>query len=118
MITASTALDQNRATFAIPSAVTDKRKSGTNLLIKEGKAALVESVDDIIAELHPQLKRLLADQKVAQPKAAPELNLFEQKLYDVLEDDPIHTADALVHLLSMEFKGAVKQLRGKMFVKS
>ena len=129
MITASTALDQNRATFAVPSAVTDKRRSGTNLLIKEGKAALVESVDDIIVELQPQLKRMLADQKIVPQKAAPELNLFEQKLYDVLEEDPIHidllaeraglsTSDALVHLLSMEFKGAVKQLRGKMFVRT
>lgn len=129
MITASTALDQNRATFAIPSAVTDKRRSGTNLLIKEGKAALTESIDDIISELHPQLKRLLTARQIVPHKSAPELTLFEQRLYDVLADDPIHidalaeradltTADALVHLLSMEFKGAVKQLRGKMFVKT
>jgi DNA processing protein len=129
MITASLALDQNRATFAIPSAVSDKRKSGTNLLIKEGKAALVESIDDILAELQPQLKRLLPSHGKAPTKEAPELTLFEQQLYDVLSEDPLHidviaersgltTSDSLVHLLAMEFKGVVKQLRGKMFVKT
>jgi DNA processing protein len=129
MITASTALDQNRAIFAIPSAVSEKRKSGTNLLIKEGKAALLETIDDILAELQPQLKRLLPLQADSPRKPAPDLTLFEQKVYDMLSDDPLHidvlaeraglaTSDALVHLLSMEFKGVVKQLRGKMFVRT
>ncbi len=129
MITASTALDQNRATFAIPSAVTDKRRSGTNLLIKEGKAALTETIEDILSELRPQLKHLLIDREGLSKKVMPELTLFEQRLHDVLTDEPTHidelaeradltTSDALVHLLSLEFKGAVKQLRGKMFVKT
>jgi DNA processing protein len=54
--------------------------------------------------------------------------LFEKKIYDVLDDDPLHidviatranvtTADALVHLLSLEFKSLVKQLPGKLFVR-
>ena len=129
MITASMALDQNRATFAIPSAVSEKRKSGTNLLIKEGKAALLESIDDILTELQPQLKRVLPARSRLPEKPPAPLTLFEQQLYDVLRDEPAHidaiarqsgltTSDALVHLLSMEFKGVVRQLRGKMFVKS
>lgn len=128
MITISTALDQNRATFAIPSAVIEKKRSGTNLLIKEGKAALVESVDDIIAELRPQLKKLLPSHDQPQKRPAPELTLFEQQVYDVLSEEPLHidviaeraglsTADTLVHLLAMEFKSAARQMRGKLFVK-
>ena len=129
MITANMALDQNRATFAIPSAVNEKRQSGTNLLIKEGKAALLESVDDILTELHSHLKPVLASRAGIPEQAPVQLTLFEQQLYDVLRDEPMHidliarrsgatTSDALVHLLSLEFKGVVKQLRGKMFVKS
>jgi DNA processing protein len=129
MITASTALDQNRAVFAIPSALNEKRKSGTNLLIKEGKAALLESTEDILAELKPQLKRLIPEGKSDKKVPPPTLSFFEQQLYDVLTEEPSHidaiaersgmtTSDALVHLLTLEFKGAVKQLRGKMFVKS
>ncbi len=129
MITASLALDQNKSVFAIPSALSEKRKSGTNLLIKEGKAALVESIDDIITELQPQLKRLLHAKTESPRKAQPALTLFEQQMYEVLTEEPSHidaiakrsgltTSDALVHLLGMEFKGVVKQLRGKMFVKT
>ncbi len=128
MITASMALDQNRATFAVPSAINEKRKSGTNLLIKEGKAALLESVDDILSELHAQLKHVIQPQGVHPGKPPVQLTLFEQQLYDVIGEEPIHidviaqrsgvvTSDALVHLLSLEFKGVVRQLRGKLFVR-
>ena len=127
MITASTALDQNREIFAIPSPVTEKRKSGTNQLIKEGRAMLVETVEDIVTELTPRLKGVLPT-TAPTPKAPPDLSLFERRLVDVLGDEAIHidhladraglsTADTLVHLLSLEFKGVVVQRPGKMFVR-
>ncbi len=127
MITASIAFDQNREVFAVPHAVGEKRGSGTNLLIKQGKATLVECVDDVLAVLGPQLKNLV--RSPARPTPAPQLSVFEQALYDAMGDDPIHidaladrarvsTADALVHLLSLEFKGLVRQKPGKMFVKT
>jgi DNA processing protein len=129
MITAQTALDQNREVFAVPSAVHDKRKSGTNLLIKEEKARLVESVEDVIAVLALQLKSIIKAAGIIKKKSPPlQLSMFEQKLYDAMGDAPIHidtlaerahysTADALVHLLSLEFKGVVRQKPGKMFVR-
>jgi DNA processing protein len=54
--------------------------------------------------------------------------LFERKIFDKLTGDPIHidelaelaeasTADALVSLLSLEFRGLVRQLPGKMFLR-
>ncbi len=129
MITATTALDQNRDVFAIPSAVTEKRKSGTNLLIKEGKASLTETVEDIISELAPRLKRILKNQETQRTPPPPDLTLFEHQVYDAMGDEPIHidaladrsslpTSDALVQLLSLEFKGVVKQMPGKNFVKT
>lgn len=127
MITASIAFDQNREVFAVPQAVAEKRPSGANLLIKQGKATLVECVDDIVAILSPQLKKLLKSSNSAV-RAMPQVSVFEQALYDAMGDAPIHidalaerakmsTADALVHLLSLEFKGLVRQNPGKMFVK-
>jgi len=129
MITASTALDQNREIFAIPSAVSGKRSSGTNLLIKEGKAKLTENIEDILSDLRHRLKAILKEHEQTAPSAPRDLSLFEQQLFDALGDDPVHIdvlaqrakvpiSDALVHLLSLEFKGAVKQLRGKIFVKT
>ncbi len=98
------------------------------MLIKEGKAALAESVEDILTELGPRLKPLLKDNQKIAAEPPPDLTLFERRLYDALTDDPIHidaladraglsTSDALVQLLSLEFKGAVKQMPGKNFVK-
>ncbi|MDH3251283.1 MAG: DNA-processing protein DprA, partial [Ignavibacteria bacterium] len=128
MITAGTALDQNREVFAVPSPVTDRRPSGTNQLIREGKALLVESVDHIITELGPRLKGLL-NTDARTPPIPLQLTLFEQQLFDAVTDDPLHVdviaeragiaiADALVHLLALEFKGAIRQLRGKLFVRT
>ena len=56
------------------------------------------------------------------------LTLFEKKIFDILSEEVSHidfiaekaeltTSDVLVNLLSLEFKGVVKQLAGKMFVK-
>lgn len=128
MITASTALDQSREVFAIPSAVNAKRKSGTNFLIKEGRALLTETIEDILTELAPRLKGVLKDRGTVPPEAPPDLTLFEKQIYDALQDEPVQidvlaerahmpTSDALVHLLSLEFKGAVRQMPGKMFLR-
>jgi DNA processing protein len=55
MITAAMALEQHREVFAVHSPIGGARPSGTNRLIREGKALLVESADDILAELGPRL---------------------------------------------------------------
>jgi DNA processing protein len=128
MITARMALDQNRDVFAVPAPLNPGVRSGTNRLIREGHASLVESADDIIAELAPRLHDLLpALPKPPPPPPAP-LTLFEQKVLDILDDCPQHidqlanvsgfpTSEALVHLLSLEFKGLVRQLPGKLFLR-
>jgi DNA processing protein len=126
MITATTALDQDREVFAIPGNITEKRSEGPNKLIREGRAKLTQKVEDILDELRPELRHILRRER--EPELALELTLFERKILDVLTAEPIHidsiaegadtsTADALVNLLSLEFKGLVRQMPGKMFVK-
>jgi DNA processing protein len=128
MITARAALDQNREVFAVPSPLTTGGRSGTNMLIREGNATLVESIDDILQELAPRLAGLIPDLPIPPRSPLPPLTLFEQQLYDVLDEHPKHidlvaeqsglsTAESLVHLLSLEFKGAVRQLPGKLFLR-
>jgi len=126
MITASTALDQNREVFAVPGLIGEKRSKGPNALIREGRAKLVESEDDVLAELEYHVRPLLGSRRSTVPPV--ELTLFERTVLDVLQLEPTHidtiaelastsAADALVTLLSLEFKGAVKQFPGKMFVR-
>ena len=124
MITAGLAADQGREVFAVPSAAGGRRPSGTNLLIKEGKAKLTESVDDILVELAPRLRAIPPAGRRAACRTRPDLTLFEQQLVDVLGNDPVHidtlaartgftVSDALVHLLSLEFKGAGQATPGE-----
>ncbi len=126
MITASTALDQNRGLFCLPGSISERKSFGTNKLIKNGHAKLVQNVDDIIDELRIMLQPVLKS-SVHIP-VPPQLNVFEQQIYDQMTSEPVHidaiserakltSSDALVNLLSMEFKGIVRQMAGKMFLR-
>jgi DNA processing protein len=124
MQTASFALDQNREVFAVPGNLGIKQSEGTNLLIQRGEAKLIRSSEDVLLELELKLKPVIG-KNIPKPKI--EMNLFEEKIISVLKNEPVQidviaastnltTSDCLVHLLSLEFKGLVKQLPGKMFV--
>jgi DNA processing protein len=126
MITATTALDQNRELFCIPGSIAERKCFGTNKLIKHGQAKLVQSVDDIVDELQVALRPILSSPPAAPP--APQLNVFEQKIIDRLTAEPMHidviseqtqlsVSDVLVNLLGLEFKGLIRQMAGKMFLK-
>jgi DNA processing protein len=126
LITARLALEQNRDVFAVPGPINSPVASGTNMLIRDGHAELVTSVDDLLSRLCD------ADvSTVARPThfALDELPLNEARLLENLTDEPIHidtlcarcdfdTSVALVNLLELEFKGLVRQLGGKHFVRA
>lgn len=126
MITAEFANDQNREVFAIPGNINSVKSQGTNFLIKQNKAKLVESIEDIIDEVRPLIQPIL---KTEPPRPKVELNIFEEKIFETLSStEPMHVdkiaeraglsvTDTLVHLLSLEFKDLVRQLPGKLFIK-
>lgn len=124
MQTAAYALDQGREVFAVPGPINSKQSDGPNSLIKKSEAKLVINAEDIISEL-----RFISNVKKDNAKPTfVELNLFEEKIYNVLSTEPLqideissqsslNTSDCLVHLLTLEFKGLIRQLPGKMFVR-
>jgi DNA processing protein len=125
MITASTALDQDREVFAVPGSILDERSMGPHALIRDGRAKLISGIEDILVEL--RLDRTPAVPGSAQPH--PPLSLFERAVVDSLGPDATHIdaiaettglgpADTLVALLGLEFKGLVRQLPGKWFVRT
>ena len=123
LITARLAVEQNREVFAIPSAIQSRAGAGANRLIQRGHAKLVLDADDILEELG-----LAASEAPPAPPPA-DLGPIEQKLYNALSSEPVHidalcaqtgldASTALVYLLSLEFKGLVRQMAGKQFFKT
>ncbi len=131
LLTAWMATEQNRAVYAIPAPVIGEAGPGTNQLIQKGYAALVTSAAEIIRELGLQI----GDAQIEKPKAhmerpaPPSLTGPEKGLFEVLRDDPLpldeiceraglDASNALVYLLSLEFKGVVRQMAGKQFYRA
>jgi DNA processing protein len=125
LITARQALDQGRQVFAVPGRIDNPLAQGCHQLIKDG-AKLVEGVEDILAEL----EFLIPVEKVATPRPLPaNLTGDEEKIYAAIELDetPIDIitqrtglASGVVSstLLRLEMKKLVRQLPGKMFVRT
>jgi DNA processing protein len=125
LITASFAADQNREVFAIPGPISSPKSYGTNYLIRTDRARLTQSPEDVLDALGYHIPVPVA---TADTEAIAGLNAFEQRIFETLGGEPMHidmlseatglaASDILVNLLSLEFKGLVRQMAGKMFLR-
>lgn len=129
LITAMMALEQNREVWAAPAPLFSEME-GTNRLVRRGWAALVTSVDDVLADLEGVLGTVPGGASEATPAPHTEdLNRVERQLYDALGSEPVpldalcdttglDSPTALVYLLNLEFRGLVRQLAGKQFFRA
>ena len=121
IVTAEYAIEHNRNLYCIPGNLNSLTSNGTNFLIKNSSAKLVQSIEDILNEFS------VSDKSKKEIKTE-QLSLLEQMVFDKIESEPIHIdilADVLnisiseihVHLLNLEFKNYIQQLPGKYFIR-
>jgi DNA processing protein len=124
LITADIANSYNRDVFALPGRATDPKSSGCNQLIRNNKAALIQSAADICFMMSwdqsPQLIHI-------QQKLFTEMDEQERKVFEFLETrkeadiDEIYLSSGLTNskvaaiLLKLEFDGLIRSLPGKRY---
>lgn len=126
LITARMAGDYDRPLFAFPGRVQDEASQGCNLLIRDQKAALIQSADDLIQAMMWQTATRPVQTVI--PQLTEGMSDFESQLINILhsDEDGVHinrlmeetgkTYSALVSTLTlMEMKGWLKSMPGGIY---
>ncbi|MBN2282591.1 MAG: DNA-processing protein DprA [Deltaproteobacteria bacterium] len=135
LITARLALEQGREVFAVPGMIDSPGSRGTHRLLREG-AKLVETVHDVLEEIVSQIgeteklrlheqNHLTADERT-DVLTDGEFEGHERQLLELLGEKSCHiddiaavtgrpVQDVLNTLLSLELRGCLEQLPGKIF---
>jgi len=136
LITARTALEQDRQVFAVPGSPLSGKTRGSNRLLREG-ARIVECVEDVLEELLPQIneavhnpqavgkllaqqakpQRILTDSEPTEVKAVLQCFKSADKLHvdSIIESSRLTASTVLRLLLELELRGLVTQHPGKLF---
>lgn len=132
MITAKSALDQNREVFVVPHPVGHPNAIGCNYLIKRGMGKLVQKVEDILDEFEVHLNHD-GDESKPKPDIDTEKNWKSRELDELsvevcesLTDGSLHidkmaqalgkpTHELMAKLLELEMNDCVRQKVGNNF---
>ncbi|MGK7368901.1 MAG: DNA-processing protein DprA, partial [Candidatus Halalkalibacterium sp. M3_1C_030] len=127
MITARSALDQNREVFAIPHSLDNQNGKGCNAIIKRGWGKLVQDIEDLTVELPVTFseENLSAIKQEAKWRSV-ELDTLCVSICKLLEEEALHidrmseklglpSYALLPKLLELEMLECVRQTAGKNF---
>jgi DNA processing protein len=126
LITAGSALDQGREVVAVPGNITSALSAGSNRLIRDGAAPVLEPADLLqhFPELVPSPGRT-ASQAVSRP-LPDALSPGERELAGLLGPNPVHPdelatrsgrpiGEILALISGLEIAGVIQQYPGRLF---
>lgn len=124
IITADIAFSYSREVFAVPGRSEDMYSQGCNKLIRQNKAGLIQSADELLDSLGWKDTK----KKKTQVKLFNDLKPQEEAIVKALQaqGSPMHIDDIAIqanlspgnlstHLLTLEFAGILRSLPGKMY---
>ena len=128
LITARTAMEQNRDVFAVMGNITSPYSQGTNTLIKDGAVPVTDFTD--ITSYYPQF-RIEGEpddmiEEIPVHKTDIDVSDDAKKVYKCITADPIHIdsiasacslpmSSVLCALTELELEGLVKADKGRMY---
>ncbi|WP_139957349.1 DNA-processing protein DprA [Flavicella sediminum] len=124
LVTADIANSYGKEVLAVPGRTSDYYSKGCNALIRDNKAAILMSSEDLVRFLGWEENK---EQKVIQPQLFLDLTTEEQLIYDFLASKgkelldrisietkiPVYKIAAV--LFQLEMKGVVRALPGKLY---
>ncbi len=125
LVTADIANSYDRDVYAVPGRATDSQSQGCNNLIKFQRAQMITSAADLVFQLGWEVEN--TKPKAQQTQLFVELTEEEKIVYRYLKEKDKELLDAIAIqcnlptykiasiLLSMELKGIVRPLPGKLF---
>jgi DNA processing protein len=122
LITASSALEQGREVFAIPSNIFSPSGAGVNKLIQDG-AHPVTHINDILMSLNLYMVPQQVEARVDLPTNSEEqalLALLGQEpchIDDLIRESQLTAQDVTAALTTLELKGMVKQVGGMQYIR-
>lgn len=124
LITAKFAFEQDRIVFAVPGNINADKSKGSNELIRKNIAEICTSPEQVLEDLGWETFNA-SNERIIPIKFE---STIDETLYNLLTFEPISIDDllektnfdvsqVLVALLNLEFKGLIRQLPGKQFLR-
>ena len=129
LVTARTALDYNREVFAVPGPITAPMSEGTNNLIRDNKASILTSADDLVkmlgwhdAKTIEKVRKEGIERQMFLDLNADEMAVFEclkqkgdQNLNVLVANIGLPVSQVSAALFTLEMKGAIAPQAGNSY---
>lgn len=120
LVTANIALDEGRDVYAVPGEIFSDLSRGCNNLIRDSKAKLLNSVEEILKDYNWLMnKNILKEDKNFTEIQSKILNclVYEKTLDRIVQELNMSTSELLYEIMELEIKGHIKSLAGGKYIK-